>query len=54
MEYFVYTIELFDEKQQKWHTDTRYYRGFKDSMEFDVIDIKDKRRNFKFIGKKTL
>lgn len=54
MTLYVYSIEMYDEKKKEWHTDIRKYRGFKDSMEFDVTDVPGKRRNFKLIGKEKV
>lgn len=47
--YFHYTIEMFNVKDNVWETENRFYKIVKKLTDFDLHDIKNKRKNAIFI-----
>lgn len=46
---YVYSIEIFN--KNIWITQIRFYSKLKKLTDFDLHDIKNKRKNAKYLGK---
>lgn len=53
---WIYEIEMFvdvgteENPEFDWITEKRYYSGKKELTDFDLHDVKGKRRNARFLG----